>query len=131
MSNEIYWLTLTVVLTALLVLPYAVARILEIGLGGLFTNPPPGDAPFEAKWAHRAHRAHMNGFENLIIFAPLALAVHVTGTGNEVTAAAAATYFWARVVHAPSYIFKIPFVRTLAYFVGLGACFVLAWQLIA
>jgi hypothetical protein len=32
MSNEIYWLTLTAVLTAALVIPYAVARISEVGL---------------------------------------------------------------------------------------------------
>ncbi|MDA1088847.1 MAG: MAPEG family protein [Proteobacteria bacterium] len=93
MPNEIYWLTLTAALTALLVIPYAVARISEVGLSGLFLNPPPGDAAFDKAWAHRAHRAHMNAIETLVVFAPLAIAVQVAGSANEVTAMAAATYF--------------------------------------
>ena len=63
----------------------------------------------------------MNAIENIAIFAPLALAVHVTGSGNEITAAASATYFWARVIHAPFYIMNTPFIRTFAYATGLGA----------
>ena len=61
---------------------------------------------------------------------PLALAIHVTGSGNEVTALACATYFWARLIHAPFYIINAPYVRTAAWTVGLVACFVLAYQLL-
>ncbi len=131
MSTEIYWLTLTTVLTALLVGPYAVYRISRIGLARLLVNPSPGDEPFDDEWAHRAYRAHMNAFENLILFAPLVLAVQLTGSNNETTAMAAAVYFFARLVHAPFYILKTPYMRTLAYFVGLGACLTLAYQLVA
>jgi len=130
MPAEIYWLTLTIVLTALLVLPYAVNRVNKIGIGRLFMNPLPGDDPFDDAWAHRAYRAHMNAMENLLIFAPLALAVPLTGAGNAVTEAAAATYFWARVIHAPVYILNTPIIRTVVYFVGLGACFTLAYQIV-
>ena len=128
--SEIYWLTLVSVYTALLVIPYAVVRVRKIGLLQVFVNPLPGDDPFERAWAHRAYRAHMNAIENIALFAPLVLAVHVTGSSNEATALASATYFWARFVHAPFYILQTPFVRTIAYFVGVGACFVLAYQLL-
>lgn len=131
MSSEIYWLTLTTVLTVFLVTPYAVYRVSRIGLGRLLSNPQPGDDPFDDEWAHRAYRAHMNAFENLILFAPLVLAVQLTGSNNETTALAAAVYFFARLVHAPFYILKTPYMRTIAYFVGLGACLTLAYQLLA
>ena len=129
LPSEIYWLVLTACYTLLLVIPYAVVRVRRIGWQFL-TNPLPGDDPFQQEWAHRAYRAHMNAIENLVVFAPLALAVHATGTGNEITAQACAVYFWARFIHAPFYILKTPFVRTIAYFVGVGACFVLGYQIL-
>ena len=131
MTSEIYWLTLITVFSSLLFIPYAYVRISRIGFLRLLTSPLPGDDPFKEEWAHRAYRAHMNAIENIVIFAPLVLAVHVTGASNEVTAQASAVYFWARVVHAPFYIFNTPFIRTIAYFVGLGACLVLAYRLLA
>lgn len=130
MSPEIFWLTLTTVLTTLLVAPYAYNRISKITLLGAFKRPLPGDASFEDAWGHRAYRTHMNAFENLILFAPLALGVHVTGLGNEVTAAACAAYFWARLAHAPLYWFNVPWLRTFSYFAGLAACLTLAYQLL-
>jgi uncharacterized MAPEG superfamily protein len=130
MPSEIYWLILSTILTPLLIIPYAFVRIRRIGWRVL-SNPLPGDDPFAQAWAHRAYRAHMNAIENIAVFAPLVLAVVVTGSGNEVTATACAVYFWARLIHAPFYIFNTPYVRTIAFFVGLGACFVLAYELLA
>ena len=130
MTNEIYWLTLVTVYSGLLFIPYAYVRISRIGFVQLLVNPLPGDDPFEQEWAHRAYRAHMNAIENIVIFAPLVLAVEITGANNETTAMACAIFFWARLLHAPFYILNTPFVRTIAYFVGLGACLVLAYQLL-
>jgi len=130
MSEEIYWLTLTTVYTALLVLPYAVYRIGKIGLVQVFMNPLPGDAPFEAAWAHRSYRAHMNAFENLILFTPIAIGIHVMGASNEVTQISSVVFFCARVLHGPLTIFNVPIFRTLIYFVGLGATFTMAYQLL-
>ena len=130
MAPEIYWLVLTAVLSSLLFVPYAVVRIRKIGLK-VFSNPLPGDDPFEQAWAHRAYRAHMNAYENLVTFAPIALAVVLTGSSNEITAMAAQVFFWSRLVHAPFYIIKTPFVRTIAYFIGLIAMLVMAWQVLS
>lgn len=131
MTAEIFWLALTTILTPLLIVPYAVVRVRKIGIVRAFTNPLPGDDPFDQAWAHRAYRSHMNAIENLVVFAPLALAVFATGSSNDVTAGASAIYFFARLVHAPTYVLNTPFARTISIFVGLGACFVLAYELLA
>lgn len=131
MSAEIYWLTWNVVLTAAMVIPYALYRMKKLGgLWQVFLTPLPGDNPFDDDWAHRAYRAHMNAFEGIALFAPMALAVHVTGSGNETTAIAAATYFWARLVYAPLYYFEVPVLKTTAWFIGLGATLYLAYALL-
>ena len=134
MSNEIFWLTLTASFTVLLWLPYAYYRVSrmipKIGFVRLAADPLPGDDPFEDKWAHRAYRTHMNAVENLVVFAPLVLAVHVTGSGNDITLVASAVYFWARLTHGIFYTVKLPFVRTIAWFTGVIACLVLASQIL-
>ena len=131
LSSEIYWLTWSVVLTAFMVIPYAVYRVGKLGgLLQVLKKPLPGDSPFDDAWAHRAYRAHMNAFEGIALFAPLAIAVHVTGTGNEVTAISSATYFWARLIYAPLYYFEIPYFKTITWFIGLGATLTLAFELL-
>lgn len=130
MSVEIYWLTLVTIYSGLLFIPYAYYRIARIGFVRLLVNPLPGDDPFNDEWPHRAYRAHMNAIENIVIFAPLVLVIEITAINNEATALACMVYAWARFVHAPFYILNTPFVRTIAYFVGLGACLVLAYQLL-
>ena len=131
LSSEMFWLTWSVVLTIAMVIPYAVYRSNKLGgLVQVFKTPLPGDTPFDDAWAHRAYRAHMNAFEGLILFAPLAIAIQISGTGNEITAIAAATYFWARLVYAPLYYFHVPYLKTTVWSVGLGATLVLAYQLL-
>jgi uncharacterized MAPEG superfamily protein len=135
LSPEIFWLVLVATFTLILWLPYGYYRVSrmipKIGLVRLAANPLPGDDPFDDDWAHRSYRSHMNAVENLVVFAPLALAVHVTGSSNDVTALAAAIYFWARLVHAVFYTVKVPFVRTIAWITGVGACLTLSFQLVA
>ena len=132
LSSEIYWLTLNVILTAVMVLPYAAYRLNKLGgIVQVFKTPLPGDTPFDEAWAHRAYRAHMNAFEGIALFAPLAIAVHLAGIGNEVTATACAVYFWSRVVYAPLYYFEVPYLKTTAWSIGLTATLVLAYELLA
>ncbi len=131
LSPEIFWLTLTAAWSAMLWMPYATVRIRRIGFVGVLMRPLPGDDPFEQEWAHRAYRAHMNAVESLATFAPLALAIHVTGTGNDVTATAAAAYFWSRLLYVPIYIFNVPALRLISFMIGLIASLVLVYQLIA
>lgn len=115
-----------------MVAPYAVYRMNKLGgLFYVFKTPLPGDTPFDEDWAHRAYRAHMNAFEGIALFAPLAIAVHMAGISNEVTIFACATYFWARLIYAPLYYFDVPFLKTTAWMIGLIATLVLAYELLA
>ncbi|MEA1888266.1 MAG: MAPEG family protein [Pseudomonadota bacterium] len=78
----------------------------------------------------RAYRAHMNAFEGLALFAPLAIAVDVSGSSNEITVLACVVYFWTRLIYAPLYYFNVPYVKTSAWSIGLGATLTLAYQLL-
>ncbi len=134
MTSEIYWLSLTAALTAALSLPYVINIMARQWPGQglrLLANPPePGSDRFAWAWGRRAEGAHYNAVENLVAFAPLAVAAHMTGTSNEITALACQVYFWARLIHAPFYILGVPYVRTLAWTVGLLATLTLAYQVI-
>ena len=72
MTRELFWLTLTVILTGLLWVPYILNRITVRGLFGSMANPSRNDKP-HAEWANRLMFAHDNAVENLVIFAPLVL----------------------------------------------------------
>lgn len=131
LSSEIYWLTWNVVLTAAMVIPYAVYRTKKLGgLFQVFKRPLPGDSQFNEEWAHRAYRAHMNAFEGLALFAPLAIAVHVSGISNETTALASAVFFWSRLIYAPLYYFHVSYLKTTVWSVGLIATLTLSYELL-
>ena len=98
MSNELYWLALTLLLTACMALPYILNRIAVRGLMGAMANPSPNDK-LQTDWARRAQAAHSNAIETLAVFAPAALAVHVANLGNSMTATACMVYVFARLAH--------------------------------
>jgi uncharacterized MAPEG superfamily protein len=125
MSKELLWLTLTVILTGLLWVPYILDRILVRGLMGAMANPSRNDKP-QSDWAQRLYFAHTNAVENLVIFAPLVLILDAQGYSTEGTVIACAVYFWARVAHAVVYTMGVPVLRTLAFSVGFAAQVALA-----
>lgn len=70
LSTELYWLTLTVSLTAVMWLPYIINRMAELGVLSALWDPF-GHTEARAAWANRMMQAHVNAVENLVIFAPL------------------------------------------------------------
>jgi uncharacterized MAPEG superfamily protein len=120
MTKELLWLTLTVILTGLLWVPYILDRIMVRGLMGAMGNPKRGDKP-QSPWAQRLYFAHTNAVENLVIFAPLVLILDAQGHTTESTVIACAVYFWARLAHAVVYTMGVPVLRTLAFTVGFLA----------
>ena len=96
MSKELYWLTLTVILTGLLWVPYILDRVMVRGLMGAMANPSPTDAP-QSQWAQRLQKAHINAVENLVIFATLVLTLNALHHSTASTVLACAVYFWARL----------------------------------
>lgn len=124
LTPELFWLTLTVILTGLLWLPYILNRVGVRGLGGAMANPSRGDKP-HAAWATRLMFAHDNAVENLVIFAPLVLILAQVDYSTKWTVWACAVYFWARVAHLMVYTMGLPVFRTLAFAVGFAAQVVL------
>ena len=120
MTKELLWLTLTIILTGLMWVPYILDRIMVRGLMGAMANPARGDKP-QSEWAQRLYFAHTNAVENLIIFAPLVLILDAQGHSTANTIIACAVYFWARLAHAVVYTMGVPILRTLAFTVGFLA----------
>ncbi len=120
MSRELLWLTLTVILTGIMWIPYILDRIIVRGLMGAMANPSRNDTP-QSAWAQRLYFAHTNAVENLVIFASLVLILDSIGYSSAATTTACAVYFWARLAHAIVYTFGIPVLRTLAFAVGFVA----------
>jgi uncharacterized MAPEG superfamily protein len=125
MTPELFWLTLTVILTGLLWVPYILNRVAVRGLIGSMANPSRNDKP-HAAWATRLMFAHDNAVENLVVFAPLVLILAQLDYSSKATVYACAVYFWARVAHVIVYTLGLPVFRTLAFTVGFIAQVVLA-----
>ena len=119
-SPELTYTAYAAALTGIAWVPYILNRIAEMGLWPALRNPQPDGAP-EAAWAWRSICAHRNAVENLVVFAALAVVVHLSGAANETTAVAAAVYFWSRVAHLLVYSFGIPVLRTVIFVVGFAA----------
>lgn len=124
-SPELLYTTLTAAFTGIIWAPIIVNRLREMGPWKALKNPEPDVRP-HANWAYRLAHAHRNAVENLVVFAPLAIIVHVLSLGSPLTAAAAATFLYARIAHAVIYTFGIPLLRTIAFAVGFGCQMILA-----
>ena len=129
MTTELYWLTLTVLMTALMWLPYIINRMLEQGIGFAMWDPQ-GETKTAVIWAERMTRAHKNAVENLIIFAPLVLTLQLTDLRNELTALACIMYFFSRLTHYIVFSLGIPLLRIFAFMTSVVAQFILAFTLL-
>ena len=129
MNTDLFYLTLVTAFTGVLWVPYILDRIVVRGLTGAVGYPD--DPRPQSPWAQRLMKAHANAIENLVIFATLVLVARALGASGEAVAIAAVVYFWARVVHAVVYTFKVPWIRTLSFAAGFGAQVVVAWKVFA
>ena len=119
MTPELYWLTLTTLMTALFWLPYILDRIIVRGLITAITGTTAERTDDQSEWAQRAIRAHTNAIENLAIMAPAVLVAHALSISTPMTQSAVMVYFFARLVHYFVYTAGIPVVRTLAFAAGM------------
>ncbi len=125
MTTELYWLTLTVLMTALFWVPYVLDRLAVRGVWGAVSDRKPETGSPHSLWAQRAIKAHQNAVENLAVFVPAVLTAHVLGISTPATRAAAAVYFFARLAHFLVYTAGAPLLRTLTFAVGWAAQIVL------
>jgi uncharacterized MAPEG superfamily protein len=116
-TTELYWLTLTVLMTALFWMPYVLNRLVVGGLGGTLAGAPP-ESGVHSSWAQRSIKAPYNAVENLAIFAPAVLTAYVLNISTPATKAAVVVYFFARLLHFLVYSAAIPVARTLTFTAG-------------
>lgn len=128
LSNELFWLTLTIGLTAVMWIPYIINRMAEQGVLAALWDPF-GHTEARAAWANRMMQAHANAVENLIIFAPLVLLVQLTGQNSDITVSACILYFVARLAHYVGFSLSVPLVRVVSFLIGFYAQLVLAYSL--
>lgn len=128
-SPELLYGTLSAIFTALIWIPIIVNRLIEMGPWKALKNPQPDVRP-RADWAYRLANAHRNAIENLVVFAPLAIIVHVLGLGTALTATASAAFLYARIAHAVIYAFGIPLLRTIAFVIGFACEMILGLRIL-
>ncbi|HXI87960.1 MAG TPA: MAPEG family protein [Parvularculaceae bacterium] len=117
MTTEITMLVWSAGLLLALVLVQAVSGILAQGAGPMAGSRD--DLPPPKRFQARMKRVVDNHREGLIIFAALVLAGAAAGVHNQWTALGAQLFFYARVVHAALYIAGVPWVRPIAWAVGI------------
>ncbi len=125
MTKEIFWLTLTVILTGLIWVPYIIDRVMVRGLMGAMGHPYRHEKP-QSLWAQRMMHAHANAIENLGVFGFLVLIADSLNVRTDATAFACALYFWSRVAHLLVYAFGTPVLRTLTFVAGFAGQAILA-----
>jgi uncharacterized MAPEG superfamily protein len=128
MSPDLHYLLFATILCFVQVLIAASGANTQVGLPKLAGNRE--DLPDMMGWAGRARRAHLNMIENLVLFAALVLIAAVAGKANATTALGAMIFFWARLAYAVIYLIGIPWLRTLAWFVGVIGMAMIAWVLL-
>ena len=124
MSTELFYLTLTALLTGCLWIPYVIGLVQARGLPKAhdYVHAPTSELP---DWVNRANRAHLNAVENLAPFAVLVLVAHDLGISTQITAMCATIFFFARLLHALVHIGGVSMLkaRTLIFTVG-WLCFI-------
>jgi uncharacterized MAPEG superfamily protein len=129
LTPELFWLTLTALMTGLMWVPYILNRLREQGVGKALWDPQ-GDTDTRVAWADRMMRAHQNAVENLVVFATLVLTVQATGLGNSATAVTCMVYFFARLIHYLVFSVGVPVLRIPAFAVGVACQIALGLRLL-
>ena len=128
MIPDLYYLLLSVILCFVQMLIAATGANTQVGLPALAGNRE--GLPEIGGWPGRARRAHLNMIENLVLFSALVLIAAVAGKANATTAMGAMIFFWARLAYALIYLIGIPWLRTLAWLVGVIGMVMIAWVLL-
>lgn len=125
MTTELNMLFLSALFTSLLWVPYILNRLFEFGiLRGLWD--PEGDTRTSVGWARRLMAAHGNAVENLVVFAPLVIILHLLDVSTEATQMACIVFLYSRVAHAVLFTLRVPVLRIIAFLSGFAAQMTLA-----
>jgi uncharacterized MAPEG superfamily protein len=117
MTVELTMLIYSAALLLVLIVVQATSDVLAQGVPAMAGSrddlPPPKTLQSRTKRLVDNHR------EGLTLFAPLILAAAVAHVSNGWTVLGAQLFFYARVAHAILYLLGVPWVRPLAWGVGI------------
>jgi uncharacterized MAPEG superfamily protein len=128
MKPELMLLAWAVALTLVQMLVAVAGSASQVGILPLFGNRE--GLPTPTGWAGRAHRAHHNMLENLVLFAALVLICAVTNKTNATTLLGAQLFFWARLAYAVIYVAGVPYLRTATWLVSVIGLVLIFLQLL-
>lgn len=128
MSYELQLLVCAVALALVQVVVAVLGSITQVGLPPLVGNRE-GMGEF-AGWVGRAHRAHRNLLESLVLFAALVLVAHAAGRENAMTTLGAQLFVGGRAAYAAIYLVGIPYLRTAAWAVATTGIVLIFLQVI-
>lgn len=117
MTVELTMLLYSVGLTFIIIAIPATMLIMANGAAAQASNRD--DLPEPSKMVKRAQRLQYNMIENMALFAPLVILANLSGVSTSMTVWGAQIFFYARIVHAVIYLAGWPWVRPLAWLVGL------------
>ncbi|MGF1604758.1 MAG: MAPEG family protein [Rhodothalassiaceae bacterium] len=127
MTTELFYLLLSLGLLVLLHLIEVFHTLLALGPVRALSGVARMNLP---DWRVRLMNTVTNLTQNLVIFAGLVLTATLLGVSTQLTVIGAAMFFYARVVHALVYVFRVPFMRAPAYLTGLAGCILIAVELL-
>ena len=128
MSLELQFVVYAVALTLIQTVIAVVGSITQVGMPPLMGNRE-GLADFTG-WVGRAHRAHRNMLESLVLFVALVLVAHAAGVSNAMTILGAQLFVGGRIAFAIIYIAGVPWLRTVAWTVAVAGLVLIFLQLI-
>jgi len=128
MSIELTLLIWSVALAFIQMLGATCGATLLFGLPELAGNRE--DLPPATGWAGRAHRAHRNMLESLVLFAVLILVTEITNRNSAMTGLGAQLFFWARLAYAIIYVAGVPWARTAVWGVSVVGLILIFLQLL-
>ncbi|WP_417808473.1 MAPEG family protein [Thioclava sp.] len=126
MTPELTILAVSIILHMGVMAAYSVKANRE--LGPKYPLSPRDGAPPKplSQSCSRLQRVMNNSFESLILFAPAALMVGLTGQSNGVTATLAVVFLIARILYIPAYVMGLVPGRSLIWGFGFFATLALA-----
>jgi uncharacterized MAPEG superfamily protein len=123
------WMLVYSALLCLAIPVFGVTKVLAMPGGAAWGFGNRDDAFVVPDWVSRVRRAHTNMVENLVPFACLVLAAHLSGNANQTTALGSQIFFVSRLAHAAIYIVGIPYARTAAFAVSFVGMFMILGEL--
>jgi uncharacterized MAPEG superfamily protein len=117
MSIELTMLCASVALLFVLVIIQAAAGAQAQGALVMANNRDNLGPP--SIWQARTKRCVDNHREGLILFAPLIIVAALTNTSGDLTVYGAQMFFYSRVAHAIIYLAGWPYIRPIAWTIGM------------